>query len=114
MLSLLKNNFVISGIVSLILVGFIASQEKNKNEKHGLLFYIRYFALCYILMLVVLYLKTGDLSLPTSANVQSGGSLNFQPVSTTPSVTSSNSINLGTTDVSDLGLSRVDLGSTPF
>ena len=29
MLSLLKNNFVISGIVSLILVGFIASQEKN-------------------------------------------------------------------------------------
>ena len=77
MLSLLQNNFVISGLVSLILTAFIVSQDKNKEEKHGVLFYLRCFALNFILILVVLYFKTGDLSLPF-AN-QSGGSLPLNP-----------------------------------
>ena len=65
MLSLLQNNFVISALVSLILTVFIVSQDRNKEDKHGMLFYLRCFALNFILVLVVLYFKTGDLSLPS-------------------------------------------------
>ena len=130
MLSLLQNNFVISGLVSLILTAFIVSQDRNKEEKHGVLFYLRCFALNFILILVVLYFKTGDLSLPF-AN-QSGGSLPLNPISSTVSGTSNvsgisnlstslkggyNSTDPGTVlglQKVDLGVENVNLGKTPF
>jgi len=120
MLALLQNNFVISGLVSLILTIFIVSQDRNREEKHGMLFYLRCFALNFVLVLVVLYFKTGDLSLP-SVN-QSGGSLPLNPSSST--VVSSTSVsqpvqlggvNLKSVDPgSELGLHRVNLGNSPF
>lgn len=119
MFSLLQNNFVVSALVSLILTFFIVSQDRNKEDKHGILFYLRYFALNFILVLVVLYFKTGDLSLPSLQ--QTGGSP-FNPTSTTTAIpTPSTSIqtgglsqNVGNDIGSQLGLSRVDLGNTPF
>ena len=80
MLSLLHNNFVIASVVSLILVGFIVSQNRNKEERPGLVFYMRCFALCFILLIVVLYFKTGDLSLP-SMKQSCGGYIPFNPTS---------------------------------
>lgn len=120
MLSLLQNNFVISGLVSLILTVFIVSQDRNREEKHGVLFYLRCFALNFVLVLVVLYFKTGDLSLP-SVN-QSGGSLPLNPTSNTAvnsaSVTQPvqlGGVNLTSSDPGrELGLHRVNLGNTPF
>lgn len=119
MLSLLQNNFVISALVSLILTIFIVSQDRNKEEKHGMLFYLRCFALNFILVLVVLYFKTGDLSLPSVQ--QSGGSSPFNPTSTTAPITPSTTVqtggltpNIGNDIGSQLGLSRVDLGNSPF
>ncbi len=118
MLSLLQNNFVISALVSLILTIFIVSQDRNKEDKHGILFYVRCFALNFILVLVVLYFKTGDLSLPSVQ--QSGGSLSFNPTSTTISTplttvpTGGLTPNIGNDIGSQLGLSRVDLGNSPF
>ena len=118
MLSLLQNNFVISALVSLILTVFIVSQDRNKEDKHGMLFYLRCFALNFILVLVVLYFKTGDLSLPSVQ--QSGGSLPFNPTSTTISTppttvpASGLSSTIGNDIGSQLGLSRVDLGNSPF
>tara|TARA_A200000159_G_C7241471_1_gene304742 strand:- start:488 stop:850 length:363 start_codon:yes stop_codon:yes gene_type:complete len=120
MLALLQNNFVISGLVSLILTIFIVSQDRNREEKHGMLFYLRCFALNFVLVLVVLYFKTGDLSLP-SVN-QSGGSLPINPTSSTSSVSlpvttsvQSGGVNLNSADPgSELGLHRVNLGNTPF
>ena len=118
MLSLLQNNFVISALVSLILTIFIVSQDRNKEDKHGILFYVRCFALNFILVLVVLYFKTGDLSLPSVQ--QSGGSLPINPTSTTISTplttvpTGGLTPNIGNDIGSQLGLSRVDLGNSPF
>ena len=118
MLSLLQNNFVISALVSLILTVFIVSQDRNKEDKHGMLFYLRCFTLNFTLVLVVLYLKTGDLSLPSVQ--QSGGSLSLNPTSTTAPVPSTTvqtgglTPNVGNDIGSQLGLSRVDLGNSPF
>lgn len=118
MLSLLHNNFVISALVSLILVGFIVSQNKNKEEKPGIVFYMRCFALSFILLLVVLYFKTGDLSLPSLQ--QSGGALPsglpLNPTSTTVTtpLRSSLSNTSGDTIGTQLGLQNVDLGGPNF
>lgn len=120
MLSLLQNNFVISALVSLILTAFVVSQDRKKEDNHGMLFYLRCFALNFVLVLVVLYFKTGDLSLPSVK--QSGGSLPLNPTLTTTTsavstpVVQSGGVNLNTCSDpgSQLGLSRVDLGNSPF
>jgi len=118
MLSILHNNFVISAAVSLVIVGFIVSQNKNKEEKPGIVFYMRCFALCFILLLVVLYFKTGDLSLPSLQ--QSGGSiasgLPLNPTSTTITSPQTQPISIYKTDSigKQLGLQNVDLGGPQF
>ena len=118
MLSLLHNNFVVSALVSLILTGFIVSQNKNREEKPGIVFYMRCFALSFILLLVVLYFKTGDLSLPSLP--QSGGALPsglpFNPTSTTVTTPPISSLNNTRVDSigNQLGLQNVDLGGPNF
>jgi len=108
---------VISAAVSLVIVGFIVSQTKNKEDKPGLVFYMRCFALCFILLLVVLYFKTGDLSLPSLQ--QTGGAvvggLQFNPTSTiTQSPVSLNMRADSVGSLANLGLQKVDLGGPGF
>jgi hypothetical protein len=72
MFHLLKNNIVISSLVSIAVIVFIYFQNCSNKEqtKHGLVFYVRLFALLFVLLLCVLYFKTGELKLPT---LQQGG-----------------------------------------
>lgn len=116
MLSLLQNNFVIAAVVSIILVGFIVSQNKNREDKPGFVFYVRCFALSFILLLVVLYFKTGDLSLPSMEQTggATAGKIPFNPISaTTPFVSTPVSSSIDTVG-RELGLNNVNLDSPGF
>ena len=116
MLYLLKNNFVISALVSLAILLFIFMQNRSKEEgtNNGVIFYFRLFALSFILVLSVLYFKTGELTVPS---IQTGGSngLPLSPMSSVPCVTSSihPSVKMNSPGL-DLNLQSVNLGQSPF
>ena len=124
MLSLLKNNFVISALVSLAVLVYVFLQNRKKeHESYGMLFYLRLFALCFILVLVVLYFKTGDLSVPSmGSSMQSGGSLGgslgetkvLSSMSSLSPTVSPPSYNNAVDHGADLRLQKVNLGHTPF
>jgi hypothetical protein len=115
MLYLLKNNFVISALVSLAILIFIFMQNRSKEEgnNNGVIFYFRLFALTFILVLSVLYFKTGELTVPS---IQTGGALPLSPMSNgtlnmTPNIPPSAKMN---SPGLDLNLQCVNLGQTPF
>ena len=109
MLHLLSNNFVISLCLgfSVLCFVFFSNRNKEQNEKLGSVFYLRLFAFVFFAVLVVLYVKTKDLSLPSLVSkapqpsyMGSGGGISNNPFSSPSSV--------------DLGLENVDIGNPNF
>ena len=74
MLNYLKNNFVLSAILALLITIFVyiqkrmdddrSNKENSSNMKNNVLFYAKLFIVVYALSLLVLLFKTKDYSLP--------------------------------------------------
>ena len=91
------------------------NRSKEEGNNNGVIFYFRLFALTFILILSVLYFKTGELTVPS---IQTGGSstlplssMSNETLNMTPSIHPSVKMN---SPGLDLNLQCVNLGQSPF
>lgn len=73
MLHLLENNFILAALVSLVIV-LIIYFDSRKKDTRNISSYLRYFALCFLLVLGTLFFRTRNFSLPTITLPHIGGS----------------------------------------